>query len=64
MEGFAASFMYILGGVGFIILENCNNPNTSKNNRLIMLGIGFGCVIMGYLITRMFMRIKLPDYLH
>ncbi|KAE9555327.1 hypothetical protein FO519_001486 [Halicephalobus sp. NKZ332] len=63
MEGLAASFMFVLGGVGFIVLDNCNNPMTTKNNRIMMLSLGFGCVLIGYLTTRMFMRIKLPDYL-
>uniref|UniRef100_A0A7E4WAU2 Oligosaccharyltransferase complex subunit n=1 Tax=Panagrellus redivivus TaxID=6233 RepID=A0A7E4WAU2_PANRE len=63
MEGLVASFMFLLGGLGFIILDRCNNPLTSKNNRIMMLSLGFACVIIPFLTTRMFMRIKLPDYL-
>jgi hypothetical protein len=63
MEGLVASFMFLMGGMGFVILENCNNPLTSKNNRVMMLSLGFGMVLIGFLTTRMFMRIKLPDYL-
>uniref|UniRef100_A0AC34QAE4 Oligosaccharyltransferase complex subunit n=1 Tax=Panagrolaimus sp. JU765 TaxID=591449 RepID=A0AC34QAE4_9BILA len=63
MEGLVGSFMYCLGAVGFIILDNCNSPMTTKNNRLIMLGCGFFFVLLSYLTTRWFLRIKVPDYM-
>jgi len=63
MEGLVASFMFSLGGVGFIILDKCNNPLTSKNNRLMLLGLGFASVLLSFFTARMFMKIKLPDYL-
>lgn len=50
-------------GLGFVILDNCNNPHTSKNNRLMLLGLGFSAVIISYMVTRMFMHMKLPSYL-
>ena len=64
MEGLAASFMFTLGGIGFIILDNCNHPLTSKNSRNMLLGVGFSCVLIAFFTTRMFMQMKLPDYLN
>ncbi|VDN58330.1 unnamed protein product [Dracunculus medinensis] len=64
MEGLAASFMFSLGGIGFIILDNCNNPLTPKLNRIMMLGLGFACILISFFATRLFMRIKLPYYMH
>ncbi|VDK74639.1 unnamed protein product [Onchocerca ochengi] len=63
MEGLAASFMFSLGGLGFIILDKCNNPLTPKLNRIMMLGLGFACVLIGFMATRLFMKIKMPSYL-
>ncbi|VDM09357.1 unnamed protein product [Wuchereria bancrofti] len=63
MEGLAASFMFSLGGLGFIILDKCNNPLTPKLDRIMMLGLGFACVLIGFLATRLFMKIKMPSYL-
>ncbi|KAL3998149.1 Oligosaccharyltransferase complex subunit OSTC [Acanthocheilonema viteae] len=63
MEGLAASFMFSLGGLGFIILDRCNNPLTPKLDRIMMLGLGFACVLIGFLATRLFMKIKMPSYL-
>uniref|UniRef100_A0A0N5AGS9 Oligosaccharyltransferase complex subunit n=1 Tax=Syphacia muris TaxID=451379 RepID=A0A0N5AGS9_9BILA len=64
MEGLAASFMFTVGGLGLIILDKCNDPLTPKLNRLLMLGFGFTCLIIGYVATRIFMRIKMPSYLY
>ncbi|VDD92925.1 unnamed protein product [Enterobius vermicularis] len=55
---------YIMEGLGLIILDKCNDPLTPKLNRLMMLGFGFICVVIGYVATRIFMRIKMPSYLH
>uniref|UniRef100_A0A0R3RFB1 Oligosaccharyltransferase complex subunit n=1 Tax=Elaeophora elaphi TaxID=1147741 RepID=A0A0R3RFB1_9BILA len=63
MEGLAASFMFSLGGLGFIILDKCNNPLTPKLDRIMMLGLGFACVLIGFIATRLFMKIKMPSYL-
>ncbi|KAI1713856.1 OST3 / OST6 family, transporter family domain-containing protein [Ditylenchus destructor] len=64
MEGLAASFMFSFGAIGFIILDLCNNPLTSKNNRIMLLGLGFSCVLISFMTTRMFMKMKLPDYMN
>ncbi|MFH4977689.1 hypothetical protein AB6A40_004398 [Gnathostoma spinigerum] len=63
MEGLAASFMFSLGGLGFIILDKCNNPLTPKLNRIMLLGLGFSCIVISFFATRTFMRIKMPSYL-
>ncbi|MCP9261054.1 Oligosaccharyltransferase complex subunit OSTC [Dirofilaria immitis] len=53
----------LLSGLGFIILDKCNNPLTPKLNRIMMLGLGFASVLIGFLATRLFMKIKMPSYL-
>ncbi|TKR59434.1 hypothetical protein L596_029103 [Steinernema carpocapsae] len=63
MEGLMASFMFTLGGAGFIILDNCNSPLTPKRSRLLLLSLGFGSLFVAFASTRFLMRMKLPDYL-
>lgn len=63
MEGLAASFMFTLGGLGFIILDNANAPLIPKLNRTLMIGMGFVCVCVSFFACRVFMRMKLPGYL-
>uniref|UniRef100_A0A6M2E160 Oligosaccharyltransferase complex subunit n=1 Tax=Xenopsylla cheopis TaxID=163159 RepID=A0A6M2E160_XENCH len=63
MEGLASSFLFTVGGLGFIILDQTQNPTTPKLNRLLLIGTGFICVLVAFFTTWIFMRMKLPGYL-
>ncbi|XP_064236670.1 oligosaccharyltransferase complex subunit OSTC-like [Aotus nancymaae] len=63
MEGLAFSFLFAMGGLGFIILDQSNAPNIPKPNRFLLLFIGFVCVLLSFFMARVFMRMKLPGYL-
>merc|ERR1719397_1647455 len=63
MEGLASSFLFSLGGLGFIILDKSNAPNIPKLNRSLLLFIGGISVLISFMMTRVFMRMKLPGYL-
>merc|ERR1712012_1366220 len=63
MEGLASSFMFSLGGLGFILLDQTNNPGTRKLNRMMLYGIGFALILVSFFTCRVFMRMKLPGYL-
>uniref|UniRef100_A0A4W5QD46 Oligosaccharyltransferase complex subunit n=1 Tax=Hucho hucho TaxID=62062 RepID=A0A4W5QD46_9TELE len=61
MEGLASSFLFTMGGLGFIILDRSNAPNIPKLNRFLLLFIGFVSVLLSFFMARVFMRMKLPD---
>jgi len=63
MEGLASSFMFTLGGAGFIILDQTHNPLTPKLNRLMLQFVGFGALVISFGCCWIFMRMKLPGYL-
>ncbi|VVC93168.1 oligosaccharyltransferase complex subunit ostc-A [Leptidea sinapis] len=63
MEGLASSFLFSLGGLGFIILDQTHNPSTPKLNRIILICIAFLCILVSFFTTWIFMRMKLPGYL-
>ncbi|PVD22408.1 hypothetical protein C0Q70_18220 [Pomacea canaliculata] len=63
MEGLASSFMFTLGGIGFIILDQVNKPLLPRLNRILLLCVGFTAVLLSFFMCRVFMRIKLPGYL-
>jgi len=63
MEGLASSFMFTLGGAGFIILDQTHGNNTPKLNRLMLQFVGFGALIISFVCCWIFMRMKLPGYL-
>lgn len=63
MEGLAASFMFAVGGLGWVILDLTNSPLMPKLNRTMLIGLGFCCVLISFFACRVFMRMKLPGYL-
>jgi len=63
MEGLASSFLFTLGGLGFVILDQTNKPATPRLNRILLLSIAFICILVSFFMCRVFMRMKLPGYL-
>lgn len=64
MEGLAAAFMFVLGGSGFIILDQTHATNMPKLNRTMLQFIGFGSLIIAFSCCWIFMKIKLPGYMN
>ncbi|XP_034237066.1 oligosaccharyltransferase complex subunit ostc isoform X1 [Thrips palmi] len=64
IEGLTSSFMFTLGGLGFIVLNQTHSPTTPKFNRLLLIAVGFLFVIVSFCSCWIFMRIKLPGYLN
>ncbi|XP_058291625.1 oligosaccharyltransferase complex subunit OSTC-like [Hylobates moloch] len=63
MEGLASSFLFTMGGLGFIFLDRWTAPNIPKLSRFLLLFTGFICVLLSFFRARVFMRMKLPGYL-
>lgn len=63
MEGLASSFLFSMGGLGFIILDNVHSSTMPKLNRVLMTSIGYICVLVSFCTTWVFMKMKLPGYL-
>ncbi|CAD5116595.1 DgyrCDS5471 [Dimorphilus gyrociliatus] len=60
MEGLASSFLFSLGGLGFIILDQTNKPLMPKLNRILLLSVAFVSILISFFTARVFMRMKLP----
>jgi hypothetical protein len=63
MEGLASSFLFTMGGLGFVILDQTNKPSTPRLNRILLLCVALVCVLVSFFMCRVFMRMKLPGYL-
>jgi len=63
MEGLASSFMFTLGGLGFIVLDQTHTSGIPKLNRTMLQFVGFGCLIVAFACCWIFMKMKLPGYL-
>merc|ERR1719320_983993 len=64
MEGLASSFLFTVGGLGYVILDKANGPGLPKLNRFLLLFFGFVCIVVPFFMCRLFMRMKLPGYLN
>lgn len=60
MEGLASSFLFTMGGLGFIVLERSNAVGFTKLNRALLFAFGFFCVLAAFVACRVFMTMKLP----
>ena len=60
MEGIASSFLFTTGALGFIVLDKTHDPLMPKLNRILLITIGFICIIVSFFTTWIFMRMKLP----
>lgn len=66
MEGLASSFLFTIGGIGFIIMDQVATPGGTgrpKLNRILLISMGFLFILVSFFTTWVFMRMKLPGYL-
>ncbi|XP_075161605.1 putative oligosaccharyltransferase complex subunit CG9662 [Haematobia irritans] len=63
MEGLASSFLFTIGGIGFIIMDQTHTLGKTKLNRLLLSSMGFIFILVSFFTTWLFMRMKLPSYL-
>jgi len=64
VEGLSSSFMFVLGGLGFILLDQTHSSGMPKLNRMMLQLIGFSCLLVSFSCCWIFMKMKLPGYLH
>nr|XP_043629002.1 putative oligosaccharyltransferase complex subunit CG9662 [Erigeron canadensis] len=65
IEGLSSGFMFVLGGVGIILLDLAVSvPNRPKSVKVSFAGAGVAFVVIGYVMSMLFLRIKIPGYLH
>ncbi|MCO5573743.1 hypothetical protein L7F22_027517 [Adiantum nelumboides] len=64
IEGLSSGFMFLLGGLGFILLDLAVDKNRAKSVRLSFLGAGVSFISISYAMSMLFVRIKIPAYLH
>jgi hypothetical protein len=53
----------MLGGAGFMILDQTHSTTMPKLNRMMLQLIGFACLLISFSCCWIFMKMKLPGYL-
>lgn len=64
IEGLSAGMMLLFGGVGIIGLELACDKSRSKNTKMFFLAGGITLTVISYTMCMVFLRIKVPGYLH
>ncbi|WVZ19261.1 hypothetical protein V8G54_006583 [Vigna mungo] len=63
IEGLSSGFMFVLGGIGIILLDLALDRNRPKSVKVSYASAGVSSVVLAYVMSMLFIRIKIPAYL-
>ncbi|XP_074588537.1 uncharacterized protein LOC141844379 [Curcuma longa] len=63
IEGLSSGFMFVLGGIGLILLDLALDRNRPRSVRISFASFGISATIIAYVMSMLFIRIKIPGYL-
>ncbi|XP_057429967.1 uncharacterized protein LOC130723063 [Lotus japonicus] len=63
IEGLSSGFMFVLGGVGIILLDLALDRNRARSVKVSYASAGITSVLLAYVMSMLFIRIKIPAYL-
>jgi hypothetical protein len=63
IEGLSSGFMFLLGGVGIILLDLAVDRTRPRTLRISFGGTGVAAIVIAYAMAMLFLRIKIPGYL-
>ncbi|KAJ6742019.1 OLIGOSACCHARYLTRANSFERASE COMPLEX SUBUNIT OSTC [Salix viminalis] len=64
IEGLSSGFMFVVGGVGIILMDLALDKNRAKSVKVSYATAGISSVVTAYVMSMLFIRIKIPAYLH
>ncbi|KAG2241672.1 hypothetical protein Bca52824_090245 [Brassica carinata] len=64
IEGLSSGFMFVMGGIGIIMLDLALDKNRAKSVKASYATAGVSSIVIGYVMSMLFIRIKIPGYLH
>ncbi|CAN6451075.1 unnamed protein product [Victoria cruziana] len=63
IEGLSSGFMFVLGGMGLIMMDLALDRNRARSVRISLASAGISSITISYVMTMLFVRIKIPAYL-
>ncbi|XP_021751208.1 oligosaccharyltransferase complex subunit ostc-like [Chenopodium quinoa] len=63
IEGLSSGFMFVLGGIGIILMDLAVDKNRARSVRVSYASAGITSVVIAYIMSMLFIRIKIPAYL-
>ncbi|KAL1218366.1 hypothetical protein V5N11_028074 [Cardamine amara subsp. amara] len=64
IEGLSSGFMFVLGGLGIVMLDLALDKNRAKSVKDSYAIAGVCSVVIAYVMSMLFIRIKIPGYLN
>lgn len=64
IEGLSSGFMFVLGGIGIIMLDLALDRNRDRSVKVSYATAGITSVVIAYVMSMLFVRIKIPAYLN
>ncbi|KAG6771451.1 hypothetical protein POTOM_022813 [Populus tomentosa] len=64
IEGLSSGFMFVVGGIGIILMDLALDKNRAKSVKVSYATAGISSVVIAYVMSMLFIRIKIPGYLH
>ncbi|CAO2841588.1 unnamed protein product [Amaranthus hypochondriacus] len=63
IEGLSSGFMFILGGIGIVLMDLALDKNRARSIRISYASAGISSIVIAYIMSMLFIRIKIPGYL-
>ncbi|KAG7023359.1 Oligosaccharyltransferase complex subunit ostc, partial [Cucurbita argyrosperma subsp. argyrosperma] len=63
IEGLSSGFMFVLGGMGIVLMDLALDRNRAKSVKVWYASAGISSVVIAYVMSMLFVRIKIPAYL-
>lgn len=63
IEGLSSGFMFLLGGVGIILLDLALDKHSARSVKASFAAAGVSSLAIAYVMSMLFVRIKIPSYL-
>ncbi|KAB2626377.1 oligosaccharyltransferase complex subunit ostc-like [Pyrus ussuriensis x Pyrus communis] len=64
IEGLSSGFMFVLGGIGIVLMDLALDRNRAKSVKVSYATAGISSVVLAYVMSMLFIRIKIPGYLY
>ncbi|KAL3743961.1 hypothetical protein ACJRO7_013244 [Eucalyptus globulus] len=63
IKGLSSGFMFVLGSVGIVLMDLTLDRNRAKSVKTFFVIAGISAVVLAYVMSMLFIRIKIPAYL-
>ncbi|KAL4285267.1 hypothetical protein GQ457_16G005590 [Hibiscus cannabinus] len=60
IEGLSSGFMFVLGGIGIVLLDLALDKNRARSIKVSYSIAGISSIVIAYVMTTLFIRIKIP----